>query len=72
MSKVAEVMELFDAAVGASCQDSLHRIVREFALAQTRYGHEMAIQALAMCLIVAETRRRCMETDLMRLQRSGH
>ena len=65
MTKVVEVMDLFERALLADApKDAAHNIAREFALAQTRFGNEMAIHALAMCLIIADSRRRSLQAEL--------
>lgn len=66
MKTMVEVMDGFDAAVGDSARDSIEKIKRLFALAQTELGWDAALEALAMTLIIAEQRRRALEAVALR------
>ncbi|PHI31182.1 Uncharacterised protein [Budvicia aquatica] len=64
MTSKVELINSFDHCITASVTDSISDIARQFALAQTKYGWDQAIEGLAMAFVIAENRRRFLETEL--------
>jgi hypothetical protein len=73
VSDLIDLMNEFEMDLGASAEDSVHRIARRFARAQTRFGATAAIEALATTYVISETRRRHLEAELLaKLLCGGH
>lgn len=61
MTDLVSLMDDFERDIVPSIGDSILRISRRFALAQTKMGDAAAIQALATAYVTAESRRRHLE-----------
>lgn len=62
---LVQVMDKFENAVGDSARDSIEKIKREFALAQSKAGWDVALNALAAVFVIAEQRRRAIEAQML-------
>ncbi|KFC13139.1 hypothetical protein GTGU_00161 [Trabulsiella guamensis ATCC 49490] len=65
MNISSEVISDFESCVTDSVIDSIAAVERNFALAQTRYGHDAAIKGLAMAFVISDCRRRGLEGEVV-------
>ncbi|KAA5923450.1 hypothetical protein F3I27_23225 [Pantoea sp. Bo_2] len=62
-NSLSELVSDYEGCITDSAVDSLAAIEKKFSLTQGRQGWDTAVKGLAMALIIAENRRRFLETD---------